>query len=187
MNLHFASAHGRFQPFHKGHLEYVLAAKARCEFLWVGITKYDVTPAALNPLGTHREQPASNPLTYFERVLMITSALEEAGVSRSSFGFIPFPIEAPSSLPAFLPPSIRCFTTICEEWNRRKIAVLREAGYDVEVLWEREKVISGSAIRAAVLANDDSWRSLVTPAVARHLDDLELSARLRRLSAHPSA
>jgi cytidyltransferase-like protein len=51
------SAHGRFQPFHNGHLEYVRAAKERCDFLWIGITKYDIDEAALSPLGTERERP----------------------------------------------------------------------------------------------------------------------------------
>lgn len=187
MIFQHASAHGRFQPFHLGHLEYVLAAKARCEFLWIGITKFDVTPAALNPLGTHREHPASNPLTYFERLQMITAALEEASVPRTAFGFVPFPIEAPASLPAFLPTSVRCFTTICEPWNERKIVVLREAGYEVEVLWNREKEISGSAIRAAILANDESWRSSVSSAVARRIEEWNIAARLRQLATHPSS
>ena len=187
MNSDQASAHGRFQPFHNGHLEYVVAAKDRCAFLWIGITKFDITPSALNPLGAPREQPANNPLTYFERVQIITAALEEAGIDRTTFAFIPFPIETPLSLPAFLPTTIPCFTTICEEWNRRKIVVLRDAGYDVRILWEREKTISGSAIRAAILANDPSWRTLVPPSVARELEALNIAARLRLLESHSSA
>jgi nicotinamide-nucleotide adenylyltransferase len=183
----YGSAHGRFQPFHRGHLAYVLAAKANCEFLWIGITKYDVTPAAMNPLGTHREQPANNPLTYFERVEMIALALEEERISRSAFSFIPFPIETPTSLPAFLPTTIPCFTTICEEWNRRKIDVLRDAGYEVRVLWEREKEISGALIREAMIRGDESWRDLVPPAVARSLDRLDIAARLRKLHHHAGA
>src|SRR5947207_1316712 len=106
------SAHGRFQPFHNEHLEYVRVAKQRCEFLWIGITQFDVTVSALNPLGAHREQPVNNPLTYYERVKMITAALLAQGLKASEFGFIPFPIETPTSLPAFLPVAVPCFTTI---------------------------------------------------------------------------
>jgi nicotinamide mononucleotide adenylyltransferase len=32
--------HGRFQPFHNGHLEYVLSAKQKCDFLYVGIAMW---------------------------------------------------------------------------------------------------------------------------------------------------
>ena len=179
-----ASAHGRFQPFHLGHLEYVLAAKARCTFLWIGITKYDVTPSALNPLGTKREQPANNPFTYYERVKMITAALAAAGIGRDTFGFVPFPIETPSHLPAFLPLTIPCFTTICEEWNRQKIAVLTEIGYSVHVLWEKEKLISAADVRDAILHGDDAWRSKVPSAVAAFLDGIDAAERIRRNARH---
>ena len=36
--------HGRFQPFHTGHLEYLVAAAARCERLVVGITNPEGFP-----------------------------------------------------------------------------------------------------------------------------------------------
>jgi len=36
------SIHGRFQPFHNEHLDYVLRALDRCDFLWIGITQYDI-------------------------------------------------------------------------------------------------------------------------------------------------
>src|SRR6266566_3359337 len=82
------SAHGRFQPFHNGHLEYVLAAQKQCSFLWIGITKFDIEE--LSPLGRTREKPENNPLTYHQRLTMITEALVENGVGRAEFAFIPF-------------------------------------------------------------------------------------------------
>jgi nicotinamide mononucleotide adenylyltransferase len=115
--------HGRFQLFHNGHLEYLLAATKRCSFLWIGITQYDVSPSKLNPLGRPRERPENNPLTYFERVVMITGVLADSGLSRDSFGFVPFPIERPEALPNFMPITVPCLTTICEDWNREKIRV----------------------------------------------------------------
>jgi len=127
--------------------------------LWIGITKHDITPADLNLLGAHRELPQNNPLTFFERVQMIRSALLDAHVSAQEFSFTPFPIEMPAHLPNFLPNSVPCFTTICEEWNRRKIKVLKDLGYSVEVLWEREnKVITGSIIRGQLAAGSSEWR-----------------------------
>src|SRR5580700_4394306 len=111
MNIVIAagSVHGRFQPFHNDHLEYALAAKERCEFLWVGITKYDIAPSEASPLARARERPDHNPLTYFERITLITRALNEAGVPRECFAFVPFPIETPSRLPSFMPTSVPCF------------------------------------------------------------------------------
>jgi nicotinamide mononucleotide adenylyltransferase len=68
------SVHGRFQPFHNEHLEYLLAAHRLCTFLWIGITKYDLDNE-VSPLGRDREKPENNPLSYFERVSIITEAL----------------------------------------------------------------------------------------------------------------
>ena len=147
-----ASAHGRFQPFHNEHLEYVLAAQALCDFLWIGITKYDVTSTDLNPLGAVRERPENNPLTFYERVHTIRESLIDAGVPGAAFGFVPFPIETPRRLHSFLATSVPCYTTICEQWNRDKIEVLRALGYDVRVLWERPtKNITGAAVRSDIL------------------------------------
>ena len=32
--------HGRFQGLHNGHMEYLLTAKKRCDFLVIGITNF---------------------------------------------------------------------------------------------------------------------------------------------------
>jgi len=179
--LEAASVHGRFQPFHNEHLDYTLAAKKLCKFLWVGITKFDVTPTDASPLGRHRERPENNPFTYFERISMIAAALVETGIDRGSFGFVPFPIETPKRLSEFMPTSIPCYTTVCEEWNREKIHVLRAYGYQVEVLWERDKTVTGSKIREDILLGGNAWRSMVPTAVGRQVDSLNIRERLAQL------
>ena len=66
--------HGRFQPFHNGHLEYMRGAAERCDELWVGITNPDparILPEASDPA---RHLPESNPYTYDERLLMVKAA-----------------------------------------------------------------------------------------------------------------
>ena len=176
------SVHGRFQPFHNDHLEYVLAAKQECEFLWVGITKYDVTSIEASPLGRARERPDHNPLTYFERINIIAEALVDVRVPRASFAFVPFPIETPNRLSAFLPTTIPCFTTIREDWNREKIKVLEAYGYQVIVLWERsEKNISGGTIRQDILNGGTQWKEMVPHATAKAVERLNLRERLTRL------
>lgn len=176
------SVHGRFQPFHNEHLEYVRAAQRLCDYLWIGITKYDITSTDSNPLGRHRERPENNPLTFFERISIISEVLIESGIDRSKFGFVPFPIETPQRLPDFMPISIPCHTTICEQWNREKIEVLRALGYDVRVLYERDqKAVSGAAIRRDIAAGGDSWKDSVPQATVRAVEQLDLRNRLLRL------
>jgi nicotinamide mononucleotide adenylyltransferase len=177
-----ASAHGRFQPFHNEHLEYVLAAQSLCDFLWIGITKYDVTSADLNPLGAVRERPENNPLTFFERVHIIRESLIDAGVPGAAFGFVPFPIETPRRLHSFMATSVLCYTTICEQWNRDKIDVLKAHGYNVCVLWERAKKVTGAAVRNDIIEGGSAWRSLVPAATVRAVAQLDLRNRLLELS-----
>ena len=59
--------HGRFQPFHNGHLEYLLGAYERSSEVFVGITNPDplrIRPEASDPL---RHLPESNPWSYAEK------------------------------------------------------------------------------------------------------------------------
>ena len=90
---------GRFQPFHNEHLDYVLAAKKMCKFLWVGLAKFDSSMSESAFGETHRDDPKNNPLTYFERVRIISEVLTGCGVNRGEFGFLPFPIDEPKKMP----------------------------------------------------------------------------------------
>lgn len=182
-----ASAHGRFQPLHKGHLEYLLAAKERCDFLWIGVTQFDVFALASSPHDVHREDPINNPLSYFERVEMIREVMVEAGLGLDEFGVLPFPVDRPQSLANFLPTSIPVFTTVCEPWNEYKVELLRNYGYEVVVLWHREaKVYEGLDVRARMASGDPTWRDLVPPAAVRIVEKYKIAARLRKLSVGDS-
>ena len=178
-----ASAHGRFQPLHKGHMEYLLAAKAECDFLWIGITQYNIRSLLDNPVDHRRTRPQDNPLTYFERVQLIMDALVEEGVRREEFGTLPFPIEAPEQLSDFLSTDLVVFTTVYDDWNRHKIRVLEAAGYEVRVLWEREhKEYRGSEVRHGIRHGGTDWHDLVPAATIRAADRLGLHERLSRLT-----
>ncbi len=179
------SIHGRFQPFHNGHLEYLTAALDQCDYIYIGITQFrrrsliQVKPVA----ALHRAQPQSNPLSYFERLVMIQSLLRSLGIGPERYCVTPFPIEEPSELNDFLPTHITVFTTTYDEWNERKIAVLEEHGYPVVNLWSRsEKVVAGQRIRELLRDDDDGWRALVPNAVADFLEELGIGERLRALA-----
>lgn len=181
--LAVASVHGRFQPLHKGHLEYLLTAKEHCDFLWVGVTQFDVLNLANSPHDLHRENPLNNPLSYFERAEMIVDVLTEAGLGLAEFGVLPFPVDRPESLVNFLPLSIPIMTTICEPWNEFKVDLLRSLGYEVVVLWRRDvKLYDGMDVRNRIRQGDLTWRERVPPASARIIEKYDLSARLRDLS-----
>jgi nicotinamide-nucleotide adenylyltransferase len=138
--------HGRFQPFHNGHLEYLRGAAARCDEIFVGITNPDperIKPESADPL---RHLPESNPYTYVERLLMVEAAAADAGIAAERLHVIPFPVNEPE---------------------------LREAGYEVVVLDEgAEKELSGADVREALRSGGD-WEALVPPGVADVLRRVE--------------
>jgi nicotinamide-nucleotide adenylyltransferase len=178
------SVHGRFQPFHNGHLEYALAAAERCSFLWVGVTQptiENLRPGRTQP--THRYSPLDNPLTYDERAAVISGALSGAGLDLATVRIVPFPIEHPTKLKEYIPTSVVAYTTVFDDWNRTKIGLLRREGYRVEVLYERAiKDCSGGEIRRLIRTGDGQWRALVPEGAARVLDELGLVQRMQ--SAH---
>ena len=165
--------HGRFQPFHNGHLDYLRGAFERSDEVFVGITNPDpsrIKPEASDPL---RHLPESNPWTYAERLLMVKAAARGAGLDLARVHVIPFPVNEPELWPAYVPPDVTQFIRLFSEWGGTKLDRLREAGYEVVVLDEgMEKAISGADVRDA-LRSGGHWESLVPAGVARVIRSLD--------------
>jgi nicotinamide-nucleotide adenylyltransferase len=167
--------HGRFQPFHNGHLEYLKGAAALSDELFVGITNPDprrIKPEESDPL---RHLPESNPYSYVERLLMVKAAALDAGLELDRVHVIPFPVNEPELWPAYVPEDVTQFIRLFSDWGGTKLDRLTEAGYDVVVLDEgSQKEVSGADVRAALRENGD-WKALVPPRVAVVLNSLERS------------
>jgi nicotinamide-nucleotide adenylyltransferase len=159
--------HGRFQPFHNGHLEYLLGAYGRSEEVFVGITNPDPTriqPEASDPL---RHLPESNPWSYAERLIMVKAAARDAGLDLARVHVIPFPVNEPELWPAYVPDGVTQYIRLFSEWGGTKLDRLRDAGYEVVVLDDGvEKAVSGADVRAAIRDGGD-WDALVPAGVAR--------------------
>lgn len=178
-----ASAHGRFQPLHNEHLDYLLEAKKYCDFLWVGITQINIQELFENPASPHRAEPKNNPLTYFERVELISDALVNHGVTKNEFGITPFPIENEKCLTDFLPTSIPIFTTICDQWNLFKIHLLEKKGYRVIVLKERHgEILRGEQIRKEIQSENNIWINKVPQATVKFVEKNNIMQRLKLLT-----
>ncbi|MBA5249235.1 MAG: nicotinate-nucleotide adenylyltransferase [Gammaproteobacteria bacterium] len=165
--MKIGSIHGRFQPFHNEHLDYAVMAKNKCDYLLIGITQYNVSTLDDELILQHRNMLQNNPFNYLDRVRMITDTLIEEGMSCNEFGFVPFPIESPSQIEIFVSKDIICYTTIRDEWNLKKIQLLQDQGYTVEVLKRDtgQKKISGSIIRKHIFNNSDEWKHMVPNAI----------------------
>jgi nicotinamide-nucleotide adenylyltransferase len=162
--------HGRFQPFHNGHLEYLRGAAARSDEVFVGITNPDperVKEETSDPL---RHLPESNPFSYVERLLMVEAVAEDEGIRAH---VIPFPVNEPELWHAYVPDGVTQFLRLFSEWGGTKLDRMREAGYEIVVLDEGvDKEISGADVRAALRSRGD-WEALVPPGVARVIKSLE--------------
>jgi nicotinamide-nucleotide adenylyltransferase len=165
--------HGRFQPFHNGHLEYLRGAAERSDEVFVGITNPDpshVKPEASDPV---RHLPESNPYTYAERMLMVKAAAADAGLAGERLHVIPFPVNTPEVWDSYVPRDVVQYIRLFSDWGGTKLDRLRSAGFQVVVLDEgAEKELSGADVRAAIREGRD-WEQLVPPGVASVIHGLQ--------------
>lgn len=167
----FGMVHGRFQPFHNGHLAYVLAAAGRCERLLVGITNPDPAGTIPEDADPKRHLPEANPFTYTERLFMVEESVEENRVD-VPVHVIPFPVTFPELWPAYVPPGTVHFLRIFSGWGATKLARLRDRGFEAVVLDEgAAKDVSGEDVRRALFSGG-AWEKLVPPAVVRVIHSL---------------
>jgi cytidyltransferase-like protein len=154
--------HGRFQPFHNGHFEYLQRAYALSERLIIGITQYDpVVEDSGSP--SHRLDIIHNPFSYWERAELIRAAVRRGGLEETRTVIVPFPIHDPRMISSFVEHDCIMYTTIYEMWNIEKIRRLRRQGFKVEILWRRRvKQFEGRVVREAMRA-DRSWFELLVP------------------------
>ena len=156
---------GRFQPFHLGHLEVVrgIRASRKDEELILGI-------------GSAQESYTwRNPFTAGERAEMIARALREAKLD--GVLAVPLPDIQRHALwvryaETILPPFQRVYTN-----NPLTRMLFEQARYTVESpsLVDRAR-FEGETVREH-LARNQGWKSLVPPAVARYLGELDAPAR----------
>lgn len=160
---------GRFQPFHKGHLEVVkYLSKMGVVMVVVGSAQYNDT--------------FRNPFSYSERAAMITAAVEEAGIENVEI----VPVKdihnhqrwaehVKASVPAY-----DCvFTNSDLDRN-----IFTFAGDRVlkEWLFERESY-KGQKVREALASGDKGWVAMVPPTVAEILVNIGAERRLKDLLA----
>ena len=175
--------HGRFQLFHLDHLKYVLAAKERCRHLVVGITNPDPTLTKFDPADPHRSAGEDNPLTFYERYVMLRELLLEQGLTYQEFSLVPLPINLPELYRYYVPLQATFYLTIYDEWGERKLQLFESLGLKVEILWRRpaaEKGLTATSIRR-LMGRNQPWEHLVPPAVARLVKEMDLLTRLKIL------
>ena len=177
--------HGRFQMLHNDHVQYLLAGKARCRHLVVGITNPEPVMTQAEEVDPQRSTLLANPLTYYERYQLVRSALAEVGVALSDFSIVPLPISEPSRYHYYVPLDAVFFLSIYDDWGRRKKDYFESIGLKTLVLREvtpAEKGISATDVRASILRREP-WRHLVPNSVAALVEQWNIAQRLHELQS----
>ncbi len=178
--------HGRFQILHNDHLKYLLAGKAKCNHLVVGITNPDPYLTNKVDVDPERSQALANPLTYYQRLVLVREVLQEAGIGLEEMTITPLPITRPELFKHYVPMEALFFMSIYDAWGRQKLEQFRSMGLSTHVLWEvspEEKGISASEVREAMI-RDELWEHLVPGASARLLKDWDVPSRIRQMHEH---
>lgn len=175
--------HGRFQGLHYGHMEYLLEAKKRCEFLFVGITNPDPGLTKENIVDLKRSRAEENPFTYYERMFMIKGALLEAGIPHNEFDIIPFPINYPELIQFYAPQNALYFITIYDKWGEHKLKTIQDLGCKTNVMWIRtmdERFTTGVQVRSLIARNME-WENLVPKSISNYIKENKLDLRIKEI------
>lgn len=161
---------GRFQPFHKGHLEAVKMILEENDeiIIAVGSAQY-----------SHKLE---NPFTIGERIVMIKNTLEDEGINLKRIWIIPIPdvhvhMMWTSEVVGYTPKFDIVYTN--EPLTRR---LFMEAGFNVRPIpFIKRKVYSATEIRKRMI-EDGNWEELVPKAVAEFIKEIDGVQRVKDLA-----
>ena len=161
---------GRFQPFHKGHLEAIKQVLKEVNELGIviGSAQYSHTK--------------ENPSTAGERVTMIRKALEETEIPQVRWWIVPVPdLHVHMIWVAEIEGYVPKFDVVFSNESLTKRLFL-EAGFNVKPfpLYKR-KSYSATEIRERMLKGKD-WKILVPKSVAKIIEEIGGVQRLQDLS-----
>jgi nicotinamide-nucleotide adenylyltransferase len=166
---------GRFQPFHRGHLETV-----------AGLRRSNPGASLLLAVGSAQESfTAENPFTAGERVEMIQRALAEAHIE----GCLPVPvadIHQHAQWVAYLRGLLPAFDVVYTNNPLTRLLFERERiRVESPPLIDRNRY-QGVVVRQRLLQGR-GWEELVPSSIALYLGEIGAAERLRRIADRDAA
>lgn len=140
--------HGRFQPFHNEHLQYVLEGLTRGGgTLIVGVTNPfpESDPEGCFSGDDHRHDGDANPYSFLERARMVKRSLAEEGADLSQILVIPFHLDMLDHYTSFAR-EVEMLVNVLEDWDEEKCRRFDAAGFSV-ARFHRPRTMSGSQVR----------------------------------------
>lgn len=162
---------GRFQPFHKGHLEAVKDLVEKVQELYIVVGS------------AQRSHEPNNPFSAGERITMIRIALNEAGVDPKRYLTVTVPDVDPhtmwvSQVVAYTPKFDIVFSN-----DPLTLLLFEEAGVRTEPIpTYRRDVFSSAEFRKRVIA-EENWEDIIPKSVVAYLKEINGIERYRRVLA----
>ena len=158
---------GRFQPFHKGHLEAVHIALSKVDNLWIGIGS------------SNKSYEKRNPFTADERKEMILTSLDSKTLERVKIFFVPDTGDHEKwtyHVDSIVPPYEMVFSN-----DDFTITLYKKRGKTVfEVPLLKRDMISGTNIRE-IIASGKDWSDLVPEGTKQVLLKIDAKNRLLKI------
>jgi len=161
---------GRFQPFHKGHVNVIQEISPHVDEIIIGIGS------------AQKSHSLDNPFTAGERLMMIKNSLLDLGEFIKNYYIIPISDVNNNSLwvshvESLTPPFGRAYSG-----NPLVKRLFKEAGKNVATppLFNREEY-SGTEIRRRILENEP-WQELVPKAVEEVIKEVRGEERMEQLA-----
>ncbi|NTW53809.1 MAG: adenylyltransferase/cytidyltransferase family protein [Chlorobaculum sp.] len=174
MEYEVGMIHGRFQPFHNGHMDYLKAALKIVKRLYIGITNPYPDVIVKDDTDSHRHNPNSNPYTYFQRLMMIRNSilLDDKICDRyKDIVIIPFPISNPKLYKDYVPDNAVQIMRLFGQWDYKKERMFKDNGYSTKILNGR-RITSGEEIRGMNDKSIDELKIKVPEGTAVVLSDI---------------
>jgi nicotinamide-nucleotide adenylyltransferase len=161
---------GRFQPFHRGHLDAIKYSLGQVDELVIVIGSAQYSHNSYNPF------------TAGERLVMVRQALREADVEDSKLWIVPVPdvhlhMLWVSAVEGYTPKFTEVFSN--EPLTRR---LFMEAGYKVRNIPLFERQLYMSSLVRERMCKGESWMALVPKSVADFINEIDGVNRIRDLA-----
>jgi nicotinamide-nucleotide adenylyltransferase len=161
---------GRFQPFHKGHMETVRYALNSVDMLVIVVGS------------AQKSHESRNPFTAGERIMMIKAALDEAGVDAGRVLLIPVPdVDVHSLWTRQVDMLVPAYDVVYAN-DPFTLMLFRERGVKTvePPLHDRSRMMATEVRRR--MAEGEDWEELVPVPVARTIREIAGIERVKAIS-----
>jgi len=179
MQKKYGYYHGRFQPFHNGHMNMIKLMLDKHDEVIIGLSNPFRAPAISDDQALAKalatedtRSPLNNPWPYWQRVLMIRWTLKDAGLDVGRVIFVPnlkasgFDTEETE----FLKSETVKYTMPSGRHNKLILENNKKEGWDIVVIDPKDRPTSGTKIRQMIKSGDLEWKSHVPAGTERVIE-----------------